>query len=173
MLTRKCFTASTISLTVEFNGTNHVLLQDYGVFPKHQKFLKFTVQGPKDLHLKLLSSKSSVRKPIYYIVIAGWNNKKSVLGRSEILAHDVVNFYKKPGLFDINHEKKFWISWENGKVLVGTGNILNKDIIMRWKEPCPFAVQNIEISTMHEASLNLKLLLDGEYTNCIMCSFDN
>lgn len=132
-------------------------LKDHGAFPTDDTLI-FEIMGCKDAHL-ILSSHVEKVTPFYHVGIGLYTNTKIILAR-ETVTYEYVDTLD--GVFmDCQKYRQFWIDWHGGSLRVGIGSTPGVDVMLSYNEDCPFAIQNIEISTDQGASLKWRIYTTG------------
>ncbi|CAG2198492.1 unnamed protein product [Mytilus edulis] len=139
------FIVASIAIRTIDGSLNDLKLSDYGAFSKMETSIQFEVQGC-DNALIALHAKSSLSGPHYYIIIGGWGNTRSQISKA-VTHEQLVYLSYKTDLLDCYTYKNFWISWEKGRIRVGSGNTLNDNVFLLYDDMCPFAIQEVMIST--------------------------
>ncbi|VDI68844.1 Hypothetical predicted protein [Mytilus galloprovincialis] len=142
--------AVSIQITIVDISYDNIWLADKGVFSSTESNLKFELKGCKEAHI-ILSSQLIKQPPFYHIGIGLDTNTKTILAR-ESVAYGIVDELLGNDL-DCNNFRQFWISWFNGKIRFGKGLNVDVNTILAYDEDCPFAIQNIEISSDIGATL--------------------
>ena len=142
--------AVSIQITIVDISYDNIWLADKGVFSSTESNLKFELKGCKEAHI-ILSSQLIKQPPFYHIGIGLDTNTKTILAR-ESVAYGIVGELLGNDL-DCNNFRQFWISWFNGKIRFGKGLNVDVNTILAYDEDCPFAIQNIEISSDIGATL--------------------
>ena len=143
-------------------------MSELGAFPENDKSLRFQVKGNNDAQLLLMSQLKGIPpffiKPYYLIIIGGWNNSRSTIETAvdEWVGKNTIAVYDKYGLLSDSEYRDFWVTWEKGNIRVGTGNTTNMAFVLEWKDPCPFAIRNIAIKTVRNATVDWILFSECE-----------
>ncbi|CAC5402998.1 unnamed protein product [Mytilus coruscus] len=127
-------------------------LADYGALSSTESNLKFELKGCSDAHIILSSQLQQQQPPFYHIGIGLNSNTKTRLAREGEI-YQLVDDEHLGHELNCNSFRQFWISWNNGKIRLGRGLIVDVNNIFSYDEECPFAIQDIEISSDEGATL--------------------
>ncbi|XP_063416208.1 uncharacterized protein LOC134697849 [Mytilus trossulus] len=162
-------TLADILVTTTDGGTNNILLADVGAFKHEDKYLRFGAKGCRDA-MFILSSHITVTPPYYHIIIDGYGNTKSILAR-KIQEYKLLQEHISSEM-DCSVSKSFWISWQRGIIEVGRGNKVGVNVFLSDIDHCPFAINNIEISTGGNGA-TLEWTIVSNSTNQTITSLQN
>ncbi|XP_062614995.1 uncharacterized protein LOC134276738 [Saccostrea cucullata] len=130
------------------DNRQYVKLSTYCIIAAGRSFYTFKVKAKNDAHFALMSDDDDTR-PLYEIVIGGWNNRKSCIRTGKQLP--CLSTYSQTVLSQAAY-RSFWVTWIGGNIVVGEGDTINVNGIMSYHHSSPYPINFFAVMTGWGAS---------------------